>query len=285
MHDLACICQQAPDPQHIRRVKPLSLHHRVDVFDLTLQGIFAAQPKVQESSLHVSIRDEAIQWIGVTLRGDECPRKVRAHLPGQVSPSRFSPSKLPVDSFNELCRLDGVFAVVGRCCQLCESVHPFGEVVEVLSVSFPFEFLIVRFLQLPLGQLLSYPQSSCRRLVPILAEPSFRFGIGAGAGETTPSFDPLLSQHSMDPFDEFHGRFFGFFFVPIDLEPTPVQSQQQAHRESVGPEVPGSAGSALPRLGYPRPLQERHDDRLGGTRRVRCGRHSWRLRATFPVHF
>ena len=49
--------------------------------------------------------------------------------------------------------------VPGSPADLVEGLHPFGQIVEVLSVPVPFQLLVVRFAFPTLGQGLAYPQS------------------------------------------------------------------------------------------------------------------------------
>ena len=107
------------------------------------------------------IGNEAVQRIVLPHGRDQRKGKVDAHFPKHPvpNPGRGEGDKPGLGRSSQFQGPAVITAVPGSPADLVEGLHPFGQIMEVLSVPVPFQLLVVRLAYPTLGQRLAYPQS------------------------------------------------------------------------------------------------------------------------------
>ena len=128
--------------------------------------------------------------------GNEGPRQISTHFPVDANDlSRSGPAGKPVKrSTPQFDRPSG--SVANEEGGPAESVHPFGEIVEILTVPIPLEVLVERLGDIALPERFADPQAAGRRMAPSAlfvesADPPMTLGV-----------DAISPQHRMDLIDQ-----------------------------------------------------------------------------------
>jgi hypothetical protein len=108
-------------------------------------------------------RDEAIQCVMHAAGGYQWPRQIGAHFPVDANDlSRTGPPGKSVKGgspqFDRPSR-----SIANREAGLTEGVHPFGEIMEILTVPIPLQALVERFADSAFPESFADPQATGRR--------------------------------------------------------------------------------------------------------------------------